>query len=233
METWRTACMEKYRSGHNELDSKSGLRFGTSPWETLISSGFPGYFDNRIVQVLSISSLLSLGADVKINRVEKYRSGHNELDSKSGLRFGTSPWETLISSGFPGYFDNRIVQVLSISSLLSLGADVKINRVEKYRSGHNELDSKSSCPGRDARVRIPPSPPNPAAGLSFRPAAFFYLRAFYAIFHQIFPFVLSKTASSSLLPDPIRQDSSWVRTLNASGPTRLTTAALSPLPVRT
>ena len=35
------------------------------------------------------------------------------------------------------------------------------NFTESYRSGHNELDSKSSCGLNRTRVRIPHSPPNP------------------------------------------------------------------------
>ena len=31
--------------------------------------------------------------------------------------------------------------------------------METYRSGHNELDSKSSCRVTGTRVQIPPSPP--------------------------------------------------------------------------
>ena len=67
-----------------------------------------------------------------------------------------SPWRSLFYKGFAQFKFFRISAFLaSVSCIFS-----SIEYTETYRSGHNELDSKSSCRWwAGTWVRLPPSPP--------------------------------------------------------------------------
>ena len=55
--------------------------------------------------------------------------------------------------------------------------------METYRSGHNELDSKSSCRATGTWVRIPPSPLPEVASSVILCCWLFYLVFYEIIFH--------------------------------------------------
>ena len=88
------------------------------------------------------------------------------------------PHKTLDSSGFQNikieYFFLFSTVVLSKSFL---NKKLQFRKyTESYRSGHNELDSKSSCEWNRTRVRIPHSPPPKKPVI--KPISGFFLFAF-------------------------------------------------------
>ena len=67
--------------------------------------------------------------------------------------------------------------------------------LETYRSGHNELDSKSSCRATGTWVRIPPSPlPEVASSVCFTAGYFIWLFMKYGL---IICFLLKNTKKYS------------------------------------
>ena len=81
---------------------------------------------------------------------------------------------------------------------------MSVRNLEWYRSGHNELDSKSSCRVTGTWVRIPPSPllKNP---VTIRVAGFFFLfeNVRFIIYLSISYSLFSDISSRSL---PINMD---------------------------
>ena len=99
--------MERYRSGHNELDSKSCRSGGRLTAETVGITGFLGistlfysFTSTDFLRFLrKVRSLWWAGKALQLNR-QRYRRGHNEPDSKS-CRSGV--WLTAETVGITGF----------------------------------------------------------------------------------------------------------------------------------
>lgn len=122
--------------------------------------------------------------------METYRSGHNELDSKTCDHFENLSRKCLDFSRLPGYPSEEISLVFSPAFLPVFfdvfGASEAQFNTEVYRSGHNGPDSKSGKPAKNRSVGS--NPTASATPVSLRKSAWklvFYLIALKAPFNPL------------------------------------------------
>ena len=160
--------MDRYRSGHNGPDSKTCDHFGSLSRKCPDFSRLPRHRAAENFPVFSPRFLPNFRAVSEIRNtqfnMQRYRSGHNENDSKPNGHFGSLFRKCLDFSRLSRYHMEAILRLFSPAFLSFFqGASEHTAFANQIRSGIEVVITgliRNQFEGNLTWVRIPPAPPN-------------------------------------------------------------------------